>query len=216
MTLGQLEAETLRLIFANTNNVIGDGDMDTVAQNPDYEVYMRGMVGAINRCFSDLVNKHVLPIRSKILDAEKGEWVGNAVRFDLPAVAPDCADVEKVVVDGIYYSGYVADADVRREGDTLIVAGGLFDYDTTVRVIYFPAISPLAQSAPYETVIPVPDRIAVWIPYYLKSELYRADEPNEAGEARNFYESAMADILAATGGRNGQVRVDNVYSSEEM
>lgn len=215
MTLGQLEAETLRLIFANTNNVIGDGDMDPVAQNPDYEVYMRGMVGALNRCFSDLVNKHVLPIRSKILDAEKGEWVGNTVRFDLPTIAPDCADIEKVVADGIY-SGYESDADVRREGEVLIVAERLFDYDTTVRVLYFPAISPIAQDAPYETVIPVPDRIAVWIPYYLKSELYRADEPDEAGEARNFYESAMADILTATGERNGQTRVDNVYSSEEM
>ncbi|MBQ8399329.1 MAG: hypothetical protein IJX08_05090, partial [Clostridia bacterium] len=39
-----------------------------------------------------------------------------------------------------------------------------------------------------------PDDIACHIPCFIKGDLYRDDEPDEAGEARNFFEAAMEEI----------------------
>ena len=40
----------------------------------------------------------------------------------------------------------------------------------------------------------IPDSIAAIIPYYVKGDLFRDDEPNEASESRNWFEQALDEI----------------------
>ena len=60
----------------------------------------------------------------------------------------------------------------------------------------------------------MPEHIAAVIPYWIKGELFREDEPNEAAEARNWYETAMSGAQARVSRREGRVR--DVYSMTEV
>ena len=60
----------------------------------------------------------------------------------------------------------------------------------------------------------IPNGIAEQIPYFIKGDLYRDDEPNEASEARNWFEAAMDAIITGRTNRTG--RVCTKYSLAEM
>ncbi len=60
----------------------------------------------------------------------------------------------------------------------------------------------------------LPDKIAAYIPYFIKGDIYRNDEPNEASEARNWYEQGMETILNEP--RDPQETVCSVYDFSEV
>lgn len=227
MTYGEIKIETLKIMFANENEELTVETLSDYESDENYRSYLLNMRGAINRCFSVIEEKRVLPTRSKKLSYAAGDVGAAFIRFDLGALFDDYFDVDRVVretVDG----EYIGECEYRREGDVLVLPlcelvnvrekNGTQTYeernDVTYFAVYRPRIKRITSATPNaEEISDLPEGIASYVPYYLKSELFREDEPNEAGEARNWFEQAMSEIRSRAGSRS--TSVNSVYSQTE-
>lgn len=203
MKLGDIKIEALKLMFVNYNIDIDIEGIDSYLQDENYASYLVNMPGAINRCFANIEERGVLPSKSYTLKAEEGLASASFIRFNLPSLIEDFFAVERIV----YESGddYDGDHDYRMEGDTLVLEH-FDDKSETFIVLYKPRIERVLATTDNETEIEIPDNIAVHIPYFIKGDLYRDDEPNEASEARNWYEAAMEGITSKSDNKIGKVK----------
>ena len=204
MKIGEIKIQTLRLMFAAGSVGLYADDLSQLCAVEEYEPYMTMMTGAINRCFADIENRRILPIRSLSLPSIASDNV--FLRYDLSSLVDDYFDIDRVVyadTDG----NYEACAAYRTEGDVVVLDKARGTYT----VLYRPRLKRISVEDKDSDELDIPDNIAELIPYYLKGELYRDDEPNEAGEAMNWYEQGMARVRS-TGGR--QNRVCDSYVSE--
>ena len=213
MTYGEIIIDSLKLMFVNASEEISEEYLSEYSADENYRSYILNMRGAINRCFSVLENKKVLPLRSLSLREADGVSSGAFIRFDLKSLAEDFFDVERIVYET--QSGeYNAECSYMREGDTLVLPAFKESDGVCYTLIYNPSIKRIAPSAQTSFQISdVPDSIAVFIPYYIKGELYRDDEPNEAGEARNWFEQSVVEIQRKTQSKTNEVK--NIYSQTE-
>lgn len=211
MTLGEIKVETLKLMFVG--NGLSIDTLDELKNNEDYSDYLNNMVGAINRCFAEIENKRVLPVRSFVLERERAEIVNiksNAARFDLSKIIPDYSCIDRLITEN--ENEYSNDNAIVMEGDTLVIRNYSDNYSYVV--VYYPAIERMTDYTPNSAVIDVPDKIAQFIPYFVKGDLFRGDEPNEANEARNWFEQAMNEYAGTKQSYSGSVK--NKYSLTEI
>lgn len=208
MKIGDIKAEALKLMFVSYTDDVGTETIEELMDQENYRPYLLGMKGSINRCLSDIENRRVLPVKSLALDGELAQAGRSSKRFDLPT---DFYDVCRVTAESdCIYDG---DHPYFMEGDTLLLRG--MDADTDYTLLYYPKIRRLTESASNEAELAgVPEEIAVLIPYFIKGDLYREDEPNEASEARNWYESGMASLMRRRTEKQG--RVQAVYSQVDV
>ncbi len=223
MKLGDIKIEALKLMFVDFVTDYGAEDITSLSTDETCKDYLANMPGAINRCFADLERRGAVPTRSLTL-GEEGRSVrfGN-VRYELRAIAPDYQRIERVVkeyADGRYNGSY----EYRLEGGTLILAAPNIRTYTEEGVekseeceiytlIYRPALPRITRDTNDEEEIALPDSIANLIPYYVKGDLYRMDEPDEASEARSWYEGALAEMLVENDGV--QEKVESVFAVED-
>lgn len=213
MKLGEIKIEALKLMNACVDRDIGIEDLDEIINEEEFRDYMIAMPGAINRCFADLEEKRVLPLEAYILSAEQGEALGRFRRFLLPDIIPQFGDLERLTY--LSADGYQGEASFHREGDEILIED--FDADGCYRLLYRPVIPPVTSFSDDAAELPIPDRIAVWIPQFIKGDLYRGDEPEEASAARNLYEQQMAQIAAADMLKESRQRlVRSVYDVMEV
>ena len=207
MKLGEIKIEALKMMNACVEREIAVEMLADIVNDEEYREYLSAMPGAINRCFADLSEKRVLPLVSVALRA--GEPVGNRMRFDVSG-----KDVDRVTyceIDGEYHESipYI------REGDSILIEA--FDELGEYRLLYREELSPVTSFTDEETELPIPNRIAVWIPYFIKSEIFRRDEPDEASAARNMYEQQMAQLAAMEALKENRQRVvRSVYDAMEV
>ena len=207
MKLGEIKIEALQIMNATCGRMISPDMLVDIINEEDFREYLMAMPGAINRCFADLSEKRVLPLVSVALRA--GEPVGTRMRFDVSG-----KDVDRVTyceIDGEYHESipYI------REGDSILIEA--FDELGEYRLLYREELSPVTSFTDEETELPIPNRIAVWIPYFIKSEIFRGDEPDEASAARNMYEQQMAQLATMEALKeNRQMVVRSVYDAMEV
>ena len=208
MKYGDILIEALKLMFVNMGNDISADELDTYAQDDNYKSYLVNMPGSINRCFSAIEHKGVLPSKAKVLSLSEGVASGAFVRFNLSSIIEDFYDVDRVVSetdDG----EYCGDCDYQTEGDTLVLDRYEED-ETTYTILYRPTIPRVNSLTDKDTEIAIPENIATLIPYFIKGDLYRDDEPNEASEARNWFEAGIEEIYLKRANKSG--RVKSVFS----
>lgn len=203
MTLGEIKAEALRLmgmdVEVNAENV-RDFEYDE-----NYGILVTGMPGALNRCFADIERKGILPLQRKKLEPTAGR--GRCYRFSIKDLAGD--PVRLIAETDHAYDG---DHPFQREGaDTLLILDG--DADASYTLLYRPRIKRVSATDDDSKDLNLPEAIAAAIPYYLKGDLYRHDEPGEASEARNWYEAAL-EQYAATVHEGVQGTVQTVYGGD--
>ena len=191
MTYAQIYAEALRLMFATLSDDIGDTaeGMAGLVGNVNYRDYMLSMPGAVNRCFADLEAKKVLPWRTARVGSADGDKVsGGYRRVLLSEIAPDCYEIERVTQRREYgdEAELTAGEDYFIEEDELILIPGA----TVIR--YTPALPRIDAGTDLDAKVPLPELLAAVVPYYVKGELYRQEEPHEAAEAHNLYEQRVA------------------------
>lgn len=205
MTLAELKVECLRIIFANADEILSADKISQYEIDEQYSDYLSNMTGAINRCFAVLENKRVLPVKPIALEPPS-TLASRHIRYDMDDVVDDFFDVDRVIgeSDGAYYPAL----DYWMEGNTLV----LWNNGLDVTVLYRPSL-PRVRSTDNDMVLPIPDYIAAYIPYFIKGDIYRNDEPNEASEARNWFEQAISELE----GKREQYQsvVDTVYSQTE-
>ena len=198
MTLGEIKTESLRLMFPDCGFDFVRDNVSELLENPEYSDYVLNMPGAINRCFSNIENKKILPVKSMEIPEESMEVINGMVRIDLHELIPDYYDTSRLVRqlsnpnDPSDFWMYKTNAVFAMEGNTLITEKP--HKNEILRVIYHPSIARVTSYTDPETEIEIPDYISTAIPYYVKGDLFRADEPDEAAEARNWYESAVLEI----------------------
>lgn len=187
MKLGEIKIEALRLMFANVGEIL---DADFLLQYKDderFRDYLDNMPGSINRCFAEIEKRGVVP--SKTVPLTDGTSNGYSVRFDLSEIE-DFGTVDRLISENKWF--YDPAHAYRMEGNTLVVDSPSSGEEYTL--LYKPCLIRVSATTGEDTEIALPDMIAVAIPYYIKGDLYRDDEPNEASEARNWFEAALDSI----------------------
>ncbi len=208
MKLGEIKLQTLLMMNANGMDDIRAGAGITAAsigehisslmQMEAYSDYLIAMPGAINRCFGELENRRVLaalPLMSVTLPIVT-QTVGVS-RYSISENAPNLYEIERVAYSnaaGIY----VRSADFIREGDTLILPA-IDPSRESYTLVYRRRINKIGAYSADGEELDVPESIAEFIPYYLKAELYREDEVNEAQAARAIWEQTVSSLLSLTG-----------------
>ena len=211
MKLGEIKIEALKLMFVNYNIDFNIEELPNLALDENYGSYLVNMPGAINRCFASIEEKGVLPVKTYILNKNEGLASDYYMRFDLPSIIDDYFDVERIVCEP--KSGeYIGDYEYFREGNVLVIQN--FSEGDKYILLYRPKINRIDSLTEDIEEINIPDNIAVNIPYFIKGDLYRDDEPNEASEARNWYEAAMDSLLNSRA--NKISRVANVFSQTRI
>lgn len=205
MNIGEIKAEALKLMFAGYDT-IEEGTVAGLATDENYSVYLAGMVGSINRCLSDLEAKGALPEKRMELSVAEGEITGDRILFDLSGLA--YSEIVRVVKAAAW--GYDGCCPYDLEANVLTL-----DYDAgeqpSFALIYLPRAERVSLATSNSDPIDLPDYLACLVPYFIKGDLYRDDEPSEAAEARNYYEAAVAALLSKKQQVNVQSRVDNRY-----
>ena len=201
MKLGEIKIEALKLMYTNGTHDISVEDISELKQNEDYSDYLINMTGSLNRCFSDLENKRVLPLKRYTLP-ETSEKCG-FLRYELDKLIPDLSDIERVVYSNAY-GEYEPKADYHTEGGVLVLRGIDFD-DEMYSVLYRPRLARVTSFSDDEAELDIPENIAVFIPYFIKGDLYVGDEPSEAEDAGLKYESAMAALRETYSHHTGSV-----------
>lgn len=214
MKLGEVKIEALKLMFANGmdqltisnyGNTGANGsaalDLTQAEADPQYADYLHNMTGSINRCYSVLESRRVLPTKRKVL-VESAPYTDGDYEIDL-SQHDDVDDVQRVVLEHIF--GTTNDADFYTEGNILKLP-----YVSTgdqIRLVYYPRLSRLTSTAGNDTELPMPDKIACIIPYFIKYDLYREDDAGEANEALRQFERMLADLDST---QTRQTSVDTV------
>lgn len=201
MKYGEIIIEALRMM-----DIIGDEiqipNLAELAFDDSYRDYLTSMRGAINRAISDIEIKRIAPSRSRLLSRTDAESAQAYLRFDLTKI-DDLYSVERVT--RVTKSGlYNPSETFYIEGKTLIVS----DYDdsqVSLSVTYKPLLKRYGINDTYEGVIDLPDGIAGCVPYFVKGDLFRIDEPSEASEARSWYEQMVSAYDLRESGRQSAV-----------
>ena len=224
MTYGEIKIESLKLMFVNAQDVISEDWLEVYEDDETYRSYLDNMRGAINRCFATIEEKRVLPTRSKTLSVSDGNASGAFIRFDLSKLLGDFFDLDRVIME-TDAGEYIADCDYRREGNVLVLPiSHKLNKDTNelepcfdgvmYTAVYSPKIQRIGIGASKDLEISdIPEHIAAYIPYYVKGELFRDDEPNEAAEAMNQFEQRISEIAERTVSKSNQVT--SIYSQTE-
>lgn len=209
MKLGDIKIEALKLMFTTYDGDIDIQQIPTLESDENYSSYLVAMPGSINRAFSAIEESRVLPIKTQVFSPAEALASGSFARFDLSSVDHffDIARVSRFRSDicGGQYDSSVA---FIREGQTILIPD--YDKDSIYTLMYYPCIDRVTADTEDPAEIDIPDRIACIIPYYIKGDLFREEEPNEASEARNWFEASLDQMQyqdnAAVGG------VVNVFS----
>lgn len=202
MKIGTIKAEALKLMYLTGSDTVGAEDIDMLESEENLRPYLFAMTGAINRCLSDIEVRRILPTKTKRI----GQSLSGTLVLSLSEIT-DFYDVERV--SAAISGEYRGNVSFFTEGDFLMIPDA--DAGAVYTLIYHPKIRRLSGNEwNTEELEGIPDAVACLIPYYIKGELYREDEPNEAGEARNWYESGMALIHPVRDGVQDRVRT--VYS----
>lgn len=200
MKLGDIKVESLKIMFASTHTDLSIGELGNALRDENYGSYLVNMPGAINRCFSVLEERRVLPIKSYTLTASEGLASGSFIRFDLASIINDFCDIDRLVKQK--EEEYEGNAEFRMEGNVLVLPSFT---DEVYTVLYYPSIPRITSETSDEEEIAIPDKIAAHIPYFVKGDLFRDDEPNEANEARNWFEAAMEQVIQTKQSHSGKV-----------
>ena len=189
MRLDEIKIETLKIMFANTDDMLIEENIDTYKTDEQYKAYLAMMNGSINRCFSDIERKKVLPSKTFALSFESGTTSDKFIRFNLSELIQDYKDIDRITYEDAY-GNYNGNAAYKMEGSVLVLP--IFDEEKEYyKVLYKPRIARITSATEESEEISIPEDIASAIPYYVKGDLFRVDEPREASEARNWYEAAM-------------------------
>jgi len=203
MTLGEIKIEALKLMCPE---LTGEGPEDIPSLRGD--TYKRELIdkmpGSVNRCLAELSGRGLLPSIS--YEVQATDTTGAFIRVSLDTI-PRFLSLERVVREGTDGS-YDGDCPRRLEGRTLVLSAP--KPGERYRILYKGAAERISDITESSAVLGVPEHIAAIIPYYIKGELFREDEPAEAAEARNIFEQALYSFKGEPESSVGAV--ETVYS----
>ena len=188
---------------------VGDLDASRIAEaegDAELAVYLSSMPGSINRALGDLETRRALPLCRRVIGYEEWEETGELLTLTLSPLDMICEAVR------LFRESDGEELPLGLAGDTLNTRG--VRHGERCVLLYRPRIRRVLPWENEGELEGVPDCVAALIPYFIKGELFREDDPNEAGEAINRYEGALETLLKNTEERSvaASTRVHTVYS----
>lgn len=204
MTLGEIKIEALKLMFASYERDFSVSDLDLLSASEAYRDYLINMPGAINRAYAVLENSGVLPSASVDITASVKRCKNGTCEYDT-SVLKDFLAVDRIIFKG-NDGEYLPECSYRTEGRVLIIPE--YPSDGHYILLYRPHLTRVTASTENGDVSGIPENIAVFIPYFIKGELYREEEPDEATIAHDLFMSAIDGVTAE---KTGARTVEAVY-----
>lgn len=198
MTIGEIKIQALKLMFVSYSDDLSPERLLELEAQENYRAYLVNMNGAIDRCLSDIERRCILPV--KVMELKPSGSVTEGYRTRIDITAPDFYEIERISKESLYE--YDGNHPYAREGNMILLQA--FDEDAIYRLLYYPRVSRTHARSDTDD-IGLPEEIAAVVPYFVKGDLFREDEPNEASEARNWYEAAMAAIQKPVANLQGRV-----------
>ena len=208
MKLGEIKIEALKIMFADYTSDIDIDDLQELKTDENYGRYLSSMPGAINRCFSRIENSNATPLKKVTLQKSSGTVANGRIRFDLSSLFSDFGRVDRIIYETKY--DYNGNCDYIMETDSIII---LEEKDEDYILIYSPMLARITNSTDDNTEIQLSDKVACLIPYFIKGDLFREDEPIEASEARNLFEASLEALNNEIQRR--QTKVRQIFSQTE-
>lgn len=211
MKLGDIKIEALKIMSVSYGENLTLDNISNFENDENFSAYLVKMNGSINRCFADLERKRITPIKVKILTREDATERAGSLEFDLSAL--DILDFVRLAREDArgnrnsHFSAYEYVPEEKRLITRKIGAEECFYLSYRQKMKY------LEGTEDYDYEIDLPETIATIIPFYIKGDLYREDEPSEAAEARNWYEAATEDII---NGESSHGEVVSVFSLNNL
>lgn len=198
MTIGEIKIQALKLMFVSYSDDLVPQKLIDLEGRETYRPYLVNMNGSIDRCLSDIEKRCILPV--KVLELKPSETAPEGYRTRIGITAPDFYEIERISKESLYE--YDGDHPFTREGNTILLSN--YDRDAVYRLMYYPRVGRASGLLDTDE-IDLPEEIAAAVPYYIKGDLFREDEPNEASEARNWYEAAIEMLPTKTVNRVNRV-----------
>ena len=206
MKLGELKIETLMLIFPSISiDVDTDSEeelreaLDTLKNDSNYCDYLSAMTGAINRCFTSLEGKGILPLRAFALSRHEFTERQKMLCVDIKDKLN--GKVERLAFRNENESN--DNCNFSFEGDNLLIVD---DHGEGVyTIVYEPSIQRIKNITGANYKIDLPDNITSLMPYFVKSEVIRTNDSDEASAARSLYEKGIAELVNNRYGYSGGV-----------
>lgn len=210
MKLGELKLEALMLIYPADELKCNIDDSDELcdkiaelASDSGYYDYLVAMPGAINRCFAELEGRGLVPKKSYTVKDGDKEQVGTRVKVDLSKIE-SLLRVERVLFYGDFSD--IREIEHSYLGDKELL---LPKMDGTYVIIYTPVTNRVYHYSVDSDEVHLPEDVCALIPYFVKSELLRAENEKEAAVARNTFE-VMLDALSRKD-VGYQTKVQSIY-----
>jgi len=204
MTLAEIKVQALNIMFA-TYEVINTSTLSDKELDENYAPYLQRMKGSINRCIGDIENKCAVPTNN----------------YDLNNPISVTPYVVKYALPNDYFKIkciYLTDGRNFYENVNYKIIGNYVLLDKTngqYMIEYYPKLNRLEDGTPNTFDITyIPQNICELIPYFIKGELYREDEPNEASESMNWYEAKLDQIIIGQPSDSNQSMVESVYEMQ--
>lgn len=189
MTLREIKMQALRLMHANVQ-IVNDADVEGLEFDSNYGPLYAGMPAAINRCFADIEARHILPPKRVLLT--DGEVRGSRCRFSLEGIE-DFSEVAYISCEK--GEMLIEEHPFTYEEENVIRVDG-YDESASYYLYYHRAIPRVWGTTKNSEEVPLPDALAVAVPWFVMSEIFRVDEPGEANDGRNHYEAAVEQYAA--------------------
>lgn len=198
MKLGTIKLESLYLCFPNPQLYVDTDDdslltdtLSNLKDDPNYSDYLNAMVGAINRCLSVFEIKGVIPKKRVSVPFYASGVTDGSFVIRMQSLAPDVHRVDSVIT---YPKGdlpnHIEFADV---GDNEIRVEPISE-GACYTVRYEPVSKRISHATPESHEIDLPDRLCELIPYFVKGDILRVDDPDEAKDALTLFYGLLEDI----------------------
>lgn len=208
MKLGEIKIAVLTMIFPEEIFEADYGNEESLRelifnlrQNPNYSDMLANMPLIINRCFASLLQKGILPTKEREISSGSATKIGDRLKLNIES---EISKIERIAFyNNKRYEPRVSY--VRQSTDTVLLP----DWNGTFVIVYVepvPRISPITGDN-YN--IDLPDDICELIPYFVKSELLRSEDPDEASVTRNMYEQLIEEMVSDR--TDCQLSVESTY-----
>ena len=198
MKLGNIKLESLYLCFPNPSLCVDTEDdallteaLSGLKDDPNYSDYLNAMIGAINRCLSVFEIKGVIPKKRISVPFDASRVVNGSFVINAGVLAPDCKRVDSVI---IYPKGDLpSHIEFADSGDGEIYVEPISEGGCYTRR-YEPLTERISPSTAESHELELPNRLAELIPYFVKGDILRVDEPEEAKDAHTLFYGLLDEI----------------------
>lgn len=207
MKLGEIKIEAFKLMYAEYLDDLQIEHLENMKNDENFGRILCAMPGAINRCFMRIEESGVLPLKTYCLNDCYSCDRFNRLRFNLDDIT-DFYKINRIIFENEYE--YDGNCNYIMETNSNIV---LPKKEGLYTLVYHPTIRRITDNSLDTSEINIPDNIACIIPYFIKGDLFKEDEPSMATEARNLFEALLSSLKSES--KTRQTHIKTIYNQVE-